>query len=150
MKPDPYRLLSSAYPVTIEVATRYGDLDSLNHINNVSYAGLFEEARFRFNLFVRGHRTVEDFRDEGRFVLVASNLSFLKEAFYPESVSIGVGVTRLGRTSYSLGCGMFQAGICVAVNDTTVVHTGEQDPIPLPEATRILLDGYRLLVKECS
>jgi acyl-CoA thioester hydrolase len=142
MRPDPARLILGNYPINLEIATRYGDLDSLGHINNVSYARLFEEARMRFNLQARGLDEIVEFRDEARFVLVANNFSYLSESHYPHPVIVGVGATRIGTTSYALGCAMFQSGRCVAVNDATIVCADEGRSFPLPERTRQMLAKF--------
>lgn len=148
MRPDPVRLQLGSYPIALEIATRFSDLDSLDHVNNVSYADLFQESRMRFNMKVRELEEVEGFREEGRFVLVASNFTYLHESQYPEPVTVGVGVTRLGATSYSLGCGMFQRDRCVAVNDTTVVNAVGGSSLPLPDSTRVLLSRFRIRVTQ--
>jgi acyl-CoA thioester hydrolase len=142
MRPDPSRLKLANYPIAVEIATRYGDLDSLGHINNVSYARLFEEARMRFNLRARGLESSGEFRDEARFVLVANNFNYLSESHYPHPVTVGVGATRIGTTSYSLGSAMFQQGRCVAVNDATIVCADQGRSFPLPERTRRMLGRF--------
>lgn len=144
MRPAPSRLELANYPITVEIATRYGDLDSLGHINNVSYARLFEEARMRFNLRARGLEDIGEFRDEARFVLVANNFTYLSESHYPHPVNVGVGAIHIGTTSYSLGSAMFQQGRCVAVNDATIVCAEEGRSFPLPERTRLMLEKFRV------
>lgn len=42
-------LAPEAYPCSSAVPTRRADLDLLDHINNVSMVGLFEEGRGKFN-----------------------------------------------------------------------------------------------------
>ena len=46
---DPQRRILANYPFQIEVATRFQDLDTLKHINNVAIAGLYEESRLQFH-----------------------------------------------------------------------------------------------------
>jgi acyl-CoA thioester hydrolase len=143
MRPEPRRLVLTHYPFSIEIATRYGDLDSLGHINNVSFGRLFEEARVRFSLHIREKKTLDELHDQARLVLVSNNFSYLREAQYPAPVTIGVGVTRIGTTSYSVGCAMFQEGHCVATNDATLVHADRGTSFPLPaEICRILAENY--------
>lgn len=140
MKPDPYRLQLENYPFSIEIATRFGDLDSLGHINNVSFARLFEEARVRFNLRIREQAGVREMHQQGRFVLAANDFAYLHEAHYPDPVTIGVGVLRVGKTSYALGCAMFQKGVCVATNDSTIVCASDKSTYPVPEIVRARLE----------
>jgi len=140
MRPEPHRLLLANYPFSIEIATRFGDLDSLGHINNVSFARLFEEARVRFNLRIREHTGVKQMHEQGRFVLVASDFAYLHEAHYPDPVTVGVGTLRIGKTSYALGCAMFQNGLCVAAHDATLVYSGEGASNPVPDPVRQRLE----------
>jgi len=116
----------------------------MEHINNVAYARLFEEARIRFNLQMRGISSTRTFGEEVRMVVVANHLYFLQETFYPDPLQIGVGILEVGNASYTLGCGMFQAGRLVALNDTVVVHAHEGSSRPLPEATRAWIERYRI------
>jgi acyl-CoA thioester hydrolase len=144
MRPDPARLILANYPIVVDISTRYGDLDSLGHVNNVSFARLFEEARMRFNLEARGLDELEGLRDEARFVLVANSFNYLSETHYPHPVTVGVGSTRIGTSSYSLGCAMFQQDRCVAVNDATIVCADRGQSFPLPERTRRMLEQFRV------
>ncbi|HKY90591.1 MAG TPA: thioesterase family protein [Nevskiaceae bacterium] len=122
MKPDPARLEPATYPFAIELQTRFGDLDVLGHLNNAAIARLYEEGRSRF-----GMAKLADLRDPstGRrtwWALVANvNISYLGEAHYPAPVTIGVGIGRLGGSSYTIAHGMFQEGRCVGVCDCTLV-----------------------------
>ena len=46
MKPSAERLRLSTYPFTTEIEPRFGDMDSLHHLNNVALAGMGQaEAR---------------------------------------------------------------------------------------------------------
>ena len=67
MKPDPQRLSPDAYPLLIEIPTRFADVDPLRHLNNVRLAEIYEEGR------VRLHReaNVEAGREKGSRTVVA-------------------------------------------------------------------------------
>lgn len=144
MRPQAHRLLLGNYPFSIEIATRFGDLDSLGHVNNVSFARLFEEARVRFNLRIREHSGVKQMHEHGRFVLAASDFAYLHEAHYPDPVTVGVGTLRVGKTSYALGCAMFQNGICVATHDAILVYASAGSSNPVPGDVRERLEKNRI------
>ncbi len=49
MKPDAYRLILGNYPLSVTVPSRFRDLDTLGHINNVAIGSFYEEGRARLN-----------------------------------------------------------------------------------------------------
>ncbi|MET0378245.1 MAG: acyl-CoA thioesterase [Spongiibacteraceae bacterium] len=141
MKPDPYRLQLNNYPFSIELQTRFGDMDPQAHINNVAIMRLFEESRIRFAFFSR----------EGDFAKLASQMrvvaadlrfSFLREVSYPEPVTVAVGIKHIGNSSYQIGCAMFQKGACVALSDAIVVCSDGQRSQPLPGFVREALQKH--------
>ena len=141
MKPDPARVELGNYPYSIEIPTRFGDVDIQMHINNVAIVQLFEESRVRFSLFFQEIR-FGDFRQAARIVVKDMRFSYLREVTYPEPVTVGVGVKHIGNTSYQIGCGMFQNGVCVALNDAVSVCSNGARAIPLPDAIGEVLPRY--------
>jgi acyl-CoA thioester hydrolase len=140
---DAGRKRLASYPFNIDIQLRFGDVDSLGHINNVQIDRLFEESRFRFASEAR-RRDPEGMLAQARVVAVESRYRYLREVFYPETVTIGVGVLRVGNSSYAIGCGMFQSGVCVALGDTVLVRTENGRSAPLPEEIREALAPYLL------
>ena len=140
VRPDPERTQRHHYPVWLEVQTRFGDLDSLGHMNNVAIAQLYEEARVRFGatLVRRSDNALH------RMLLVAFNINYLAETHYPEPVEVGTGVARIGRSSYVLAHALYQAGRCVGLADATMVHAPVTGVVPLPDATVSVLNELRL------
>jgi len=131
-KPEPWRLDPAAYPFTIDVPTRWADLDMLGHINNVSMAGLFEEGRGKFNRSLKLGRGGEGVR----WLIVAVELAYLAESHYPHDVAIASGIGRVGEKSWTIVSAAFQQGVCVATCDTTLAYTDANGPRPLPAAFR--------------
>ena len=140
VRPDPARTERHRYPVWLEVPTRFGDLDSLGHLNNVAIAQLYEESRVRLS------HTVAAQAGPGllRLVLAAFNLHYLAETRYPEPVEVGIGVARIGRSSYTMGQVMYQGGRCVGLADSTLVHAPPTGVVPLPDDVRTILEGLRM------
>lgn len=141
MRPDKTALDIANYPFTVEIPTRFGDLDPLSHVNNVAIAGLFEEARVRFGLFSRG-KTLNELRDQARLVTVSTTIHYLSEVFYPEPATVAVGIKQIGRTSYTLGCLMLQFNKPVAYNQTTLVRSENGKSTPLPSLVTELLTNF--------
>lgn len=130
MKPEPARLLESAYPEFIRITTRFGDMDINGHLNNVAFAQFFEDARVTFNrkLIFDGdlHPSKRDYR-----VLVASvEIAYVREGYYGPDVTVGVGIKRIGRSSFEIGAAVFQDGHCLAVHDSTIVYKGVAEGMP--------------------
>jgi acyl-CoA thioester hydrolase len=127
----------SSYPVSIDIVTRFSDTDPQHHINNVAVAEFYQEARLEF------HRTMADefLRPEGSRVLVVHHeMDYLAEIQYPGVVIVGVGISRIGSTSYTFGAGMFQDGKCVGLASTVLVNANAQGPTPLHPEMRAFLE----------
>lgn len=147
MKPDPHRLQLGNYPFSCEIQTRYGDLDPLSHINNVAIIGLFEESRVRFALFSRSS-SFTALKSQMRVVVRDLRFSFMREVFYPEPVTIGVGIKHIGNSSYQIGCAMFQEGGCVALSDAVLVSSDGKRSQPIPGFVREALSIH--LIKQAD
>jgi len=139
MKPAPWRLDENAYPVTLEVQTRFGDLDPLRHLNNVALARVYEEGRVRLHDRLRAA-----FEADGRVVVARVAIDYLGEGRYPAPLTLGTGVLRVGEASYTIGQGLFQQGVCIGVAETVVVYTVSGASRPLPEAVRAALQPLLL------
>jgi acyl-CoA thioester hydrolase len=132
---DPHRLDPSFYPLQVKVLARYADVDPLWHINNVAIAQYYEEARV-----TAGARLFGDVRiptPAGERVLVAhQSIDYLHEACYPGTLEVGIGVLKVGNTSYTFAMGMFQDGRCVSVSNAVMVFADDKGPARIPEYFR--------------
>jgi acyl-CoA thioester hydrolase len=61
---------------------------------------------------------------------------------YPGTLDIGVGVLRIGNSSYTYGMAMFQEGLCVSVSEAVLVFADASGPARLPDEYRRRLDGW--------
>jgi acyl-CoA thioester hydrolase len=134
VKPDAARLDLSIYPYTIEIHPRFADVDPQWHLNNVRIVELYQEARISFNLSLWGESTLD--ASSRRLLVARQSIDYLGEVKWPDPVSIGVGVSLTGRTSYSMGLAMFQNGKCVGVSDAVLVYATQQGSAPIPERMR--------------
>lgn len=139
MRPDPARLDIAVYPYQVQLTTQFADLDPGGHINNVAMSRHFETGRVLFDLHVHPSE-----RLRLRRVVAYFSVAFVREAFFPEPLVCGVGVTRLGRSSYDFASAMFQKGQCVAVQEGTLVLTDDNGPTPMTEPFRRRFEPYRL------
>ena len=145
MKPSPERLLLASYAFTTDIDPRFGDMDSLQHLNNVALAGIYEEARLRFTATFR--HTPEGENGQ-RPVLAEILIRYLAEGRYPGTLTAGIGLLHLGRTSYKVGQALFQSGRCIGIADTVIVWTSEGRPHPVPDHFRTALDAARIAQPE--
>lgn len=128
---------ASAYSIWITDRIRFCDTDQAGHVNNVAYAAYAETGRLNFMdehirpLVASGHR----------FIAASVTVNFLRETHYPGEVRIGTGVARIGRTSLTVGQGIFKDDTCVASALGVVVHLNGATPIPLSEEMREALEG---------
>ncbi|MBO21997.1 MAG: thioesterase [Rhodospirillaceae bacterium] len=110
---------------------RYGDLDPNLHVNNGAINQFFEDGRVHF----RQERLSSTDGDKlTGFAVVKFSVSYRTPAHYPGTIEIGTAVTRVGGSSYGLGQGVFQNGICVATAEVVTVHfdpeTSSSKPFP--------------------
>lgn len=139
-RPAPVRLDPASYPVTVTLQTRFQDLDTMGHLNNVAYAALFESARIMFNhAFGRHARAGDPFRA----VVARNEINYLAEGAYPEDVVISTGIGRIGTRSWDILALMEQGGRPIAVCDSTLVMTGDAGAA-LPAEFRAAAEGMRM------
>jgi acyl-CoA thioester hydrolase len=132
-KPEPWRLKLVGYPETLEVPTRFQDMDINGHLNNVAFAALFENARVMLNRQVRvwNERPVNE-----RTMVAAVTINYLAEGNYPDPVTVASGIGHVGMSSWTILQGMFQNGHCIATCDTVVVARTDNQAKPLRPALR--------------
>jgi acyl-CoA thioester hydrolase len=141
---DPSRLKPETYRFHLEMPTRFGDLDIRGHINNVSIVQYAEDARVAFQMENVG-REIYQADSTVRVVVAQMTLHFLAEGFFPDPIDAGVGIARIGNSSYTLNCGLFQNGKCIAVQETSMVYVGEKGSMPLTPQIRARMEKYRIV-----
>lgn len=120
---------------------RFSDTDMVGHVNNTAFAVYCEAGRVHFGRILP---IGADSSYGG--VLARVEINMRAEAHFPGVVEIGTGVVRVGRTSYTLGQGLFVDGKCVATAQGVLVaiDTQTRRPAPLPEDIRAALLEYLL------
>ena len=87
---------------------RFGDEDSMGHVNNAVYATWFEAPRvLLLDEFVRGH-------DDLNTVLARLTVDYLRETTFPGEVDVGGRLLSLGNRSLATGFAAFRDGVCLA------------------------------------
>lgn len=139
-RPDTRRRELDRYPFSLHLATRWGDQDTLGHLNNVAIGGFYEEGR---SAFLRDLGARDGISFGG--VIAAMNIDYLELGFYPAAVRIGVGVASVGRSSIRFAQVLLQEGRCLGVAEAVMVcvdaHGAAQ---ALPDSWRPLLERQLL------
>ncbi|WP_230531395.1 acyl-CoA thioesterase [Microvirga roseola] len=131
-----------AYPSRTSAEIRYSDLDRQGHVNNAVFATFSEIGRVAFL-----YGSDRPLAAEGSsFVLARLLINYHAELFWPGTVEIGTGVSRIGRSSISLVQGIFNKGRLVASVETTnvMLDAPTRRPMPLPPRTLDILQGLVL------
>ena len=142
-RPHPARLSKALYPVTGVALTRYGDMDANGHVNNLALEAMHENARAEFNerifpgIYDPATRTI-------RLVTANNVVHFLAEVHWPSTIETGLGIGRLGRTSYVVSTALFVGEDCVGLCDTVLVMLGDDGPMPILQQARELLGAHLL------
>lgn len=109
--PDSYR-----YWVTEHV--RFADLDMLGHVNNKAFATYYESGRVDY-MAARG---LSDGMRVG-MAMVRLELDYRHEIRFPNTLKIGVRLAKLGNSSLTLVCAIFdQEGRCVSTARSVAVR----------------------------
>ena len=127
-KPDPALLEPERYPFSCAIPTRFGDLDTNLHINNVAMAGLLEDARVRFHRESGYHAAIEQMTS----MAVSIAIEYLGQGYYPQPIEIHVAATDIGRTSYALCQLVTQETRIVAFARAVFVCVRDDRPVELP------------------
>lgn len=127
-----------AYPFHHPVAARFADLDPLGHVNNVALTSWYEDARVAM---LRQGMPRDGTPLAVPMALVEITVRYFLEVRYPSTVSVGVGVRRIGRTSVQLDSALFLGDRCAGTASSALVHVHDGVPRPLPVGVREALLG---------
>ena len=93
--------LLAPYPVVVEQAVLWGEMDSYRHVNNVVYFRYFENARLEY------FRKLDWFHFEEETgvgpILAATQARFRKPLTYPDRIMIGARTLSLAEDRFTMG-----------------------------------------------
>jgi acyl-CoA thioester hydrolase len=120
------------------VSVRWGDVDSMGHVNNARYFTYCESARMSYFAAIRLRENAGE--EKHGPALAAANLNFRRQVHWPAELDVRTRVSEIGRTSFRMEYEIVHresrervadgAGVVVWVD----YATGR--PIPLPEALK--------------
>ena len=126
------------------VSVRWGDIDSIGHVNNAKYFTYCESARMSYFAAVRmtEHRESELHGP----ALAAANLNFRRQVRWPAELEVATRVAEIGRSSFKMEYEIFHRGTGERVADGTGVIVwvdyGTGRSIPLPESFKAEIRGF--------
>lgn len=101
---------------------RYSDTDRQGHVNNAVFATFFETGRVAF-LYDRDLALATPGCE---FVVAHLAIDFRAELHFPGTVDIGTRVLRIGRSSFTVGQGVFKDDLCVATAESVAVQMNRE------------------------
>jgi acyl-CoA thioester hydrolase len=107
---DPYpRFEADEQPFAVVERVRFGDLDAMQHMNNVEFLRYFETARISYiESLVPDHAPTR--RERFGFIFAECRISYRSPAHYGEEIRTRVWPQRIGRSSLRLGFAMHALG----------------------------------------
>jgi len=131
----------SGYRVWTPEKIRYQDVDRYGHVNNVAFSIYAESGRVDFLEQVSPGSILGD---GSVWVIARLITNFLRQVHYPGEVRVGTRALRLGRSSATLGQGLFVADQCFATAESVVVLIDSNDghSLSIPAATRAALEAH--------
>ena len=135
---DARNLTRSHFDVLWPATTRWADNDMFGHLNNAVYYQLFDTA---INGWMEQSLGIDPLTQQIRPLVVQSSCRYYIEAHFPQTLTIGLRVARLGRTSVTYELGVFaDDGPLVAHGEWVHVYTDHATgrPVPIPDDVRAL------------
>ena len=129
------------YPIT----TRWMDNDAYGHVNNVVYYLWFDTV---VNQFLISHGTLDIHNGEAIGLVIESHCNYFAPVTFPEPVTAGLCVSKLGNSSVRYEVGIFRGDEDQVTAQGHFVHVYvdrlTRKPISMPAATRTLLETITL------
>ncbi len=95
------------YPYTHALQTRWSDNDVYGHVNNVTYYAYFDTA---VNAFLIREGLLDPERGDVIGLVVETGCQYFSSLSFPDALTVGVAVERLGNSSVRYRLGVFRAG----------------------------------------
>jgi acyl-CoA thioester hydrolase len=122
------------FPYRLTDNVRFGDLDPNQHVNNAVYATYFETGR----VTLVKDRSYGLMPEGLAWIMVRLDIHFRAELHWPATIELGLGVSKIGRTSVTFDQVVFSAGRCVASAQSVNVLIDEVSRKPTPLTPEIL------------
>ena len=133
----PVRLTRADLRHFTTIQTRWQDNDVFGHVNNVVYYAWFDTA---VNGWLIDRGLLDPAASSIIGLVVETGCSYAESVAFPEPVSIGIAIDRLGSSSVRYRIGVFRehGDLAIAQGHFTHVYVdrASQRPVPIPDAIR--------------
>jgi acyl-CoA thioester hydrolase len=142
-RPTPHR--RSDYAHHRAITTRWMDNDAYGHVNNAVHYSYFDSV---VNTWLVERGALDIHKSEVIGLVVETACQYFAPLTYPETVTAGLRVAHLGRSSVRYEIALFGEGGDVAAAQGHFVHVyvdrESRRPVPLPDALRAALEPLRM------
>ena len=118
-----------------KLTVRFNDVDALQHVNNAVFNTYYEESRLRF--LGEYFKMNKEFHEGRSFVMVRSEIEYLGQIKFPDTILVGTGVSKVGNSSLDALQAIYHSETkkLLSVGKTTGVwfDIKKQRPVKLPE-----------------
>ncbi|MEA2478896.1 MAG: acyl-CoA thioester hydrolase [Thermoleophilaceae bacterium] len=139
----------SDYPHHVQLGTRWNDNDVYGHVNNAEYYALFDTA---INAYLIDAGGLDIHAGDSIGLCAESHCSFSAALSFPETVTVGLRVGKLGRTSVRYELGVFRDEPDELSATGWFVHVfvdrETRRPAPMPERLRGALEAIVVATHE--
>src|SRR6185369_2911429 len=132
--------MSNAYVYRHRLSVRFRDCDAMGHVNHAVYFTYFEQCRLTFWREQTGAPTPKT-----RIIIARAECDYRAPAHFGDELEVRLRVGTIGRSSFSLEYEI--------ANGRTVQVSYDYDAnksVPLPDATRALLEGLQQPLRSAS
>ena len=134
------RSMRADYRFFHSIATRWKDNDVYGHVNNVEFYSYFDTA---VNLYLVSRQALDIAASTVVGVLVENGCRFHAPIAFPDLVTVGIRVARLGHSSVRYEIGVFRNDEPDAAAEGHFVHVFVERttmrPVAMPEHARAIL-----------
>jgi acyl-CoA thioester hydrolase len=131
------------------ITTRWNDNDAYGHVNNIVYYSWFDTA---VNQFLIENRVLDIERSPVIGLVIETQCNYFQAVAFPEQITAGVSVARLGNSSVRYEVGIFREGQDTAAAQGHFMHVyvdrASRRPTLIPEAMRTLLESIQVAPRE--
>ncbi len=124
----------SEYPVFRTIPTRWMDVDSYGHVNNVEYLSYFDTA---VNGWYLENNLIDMASGKKIFLVVETNCTYFGEIIFPDVVYAGIKVEKIGNSSVTYDIALFRNDASAACALGRFVHVlvdrESRKPTPLED-----------------
>lgn len=130
-----------AYKHWAQMPTRWADNDMYGHVNNTVHYTWFDTV---VNCWLIDNGLLDTENGDPIGLVVETGCRYAASITFPETLEIGLAITKIGNSSVSYQLGVFSKGeeAPAAQGHFTHVYVGRDSrrPAPLPDAWRALLE----------